>query len=176
MTKQLLAASLLLSIYSCSPSGSSSTTVTPVATDSSTFTLTFNGKTFHGAQGLTIDGSGAVTAYSPATGIQMAAQTFVTGTGTTCVISSSQTSNYLFSLQAVAIGRNTAIGPDTGFTATGAYTFTDATAGNIVYTVDSTSIVNITQSDAHWVAGSLNLNLTQGSNHYNASGNFKIYH
>lgn len=165
-------------LLSCSSGSTSSTTTTPTsaATDSSIFTLTFNGKTYHGAQGLTLNSSGAVTAYFPASGVVMSAQTGVAGTTANCVVSSTILNNYMFSMQAWARGRTVALGSDTILAGTTAYSFTDIAAGNANYTVDSNSIINVTQSDAHWVAGTMNLNLTQGSSHYTATGNFKIYH
>lgn len=174
----LLLMAISTAIFSCTTSSSTtgSTTTAPTATDSSTFTLTFNGKTYHGAQGLVLNSSGVASAYLPSTGsVLMSAQTFVTNNSTSCVVTSNVLSNYLFSLQAMAIGRTNPLGIDTGMTSSGAYKFTDVAAGNLVYMVDSNSTINITQSDAHWVAGTMNLKLTQSSSHYTATGNFKIY-
>ena len=172
----IMAVSLLLTFNSCTTSSSSSTSATPSASDSSTFTLSFNGKTYHGAQGLALNSSGAVTAYLPATGVQMAAQTSVTSTGAVCVISSTVLNNYIFSLQVQARGGTTAIGSDTSITGTTAYTFTDMAAGNVIYTIGDNSTVNVTESDAHWVAGTMNLNLSLSGTPYTATGSFKIYH
>ena len=172
----IIAAGLLLTISSCTTSGSGSgTSVTPAT--SSTFNITYNGKTYH----LTSTTTAPITVVTAMTNSSSA-------TGTTFWTASAGASNNHIQCS-IGGGKFTDLSNATGVykggcgggTTYSALNLTDLDDGNKRYETDctghdTTSTLTITTSNATEVKGTFNVILTYNGNYYPATGDFDYKH
>lgn len=178
----IIAVSLLtITVLSCTKSGSTTTTVPPVVTPTvtptsnpeSVFTLTLAGRTATEKYILL----STTESWSLSAGIGV---TYTTGVTTSTLV-------ILIPGDSTGIQKDVALYLDANKSGTGTGTY-KLCAGNPIgntvddfvhgqiYTLDSTSLITITETDTAWTAGTLTLSMHDYlGNHQTATGNFKIH-
>ena len=174
----IIAAGLLIAASSCTPSGSGSgTTVTPAT--SSTFNISFNGKTYNLTSTttvpLTVVNASTISTTSPSSGI--------TTWGVNALASNSHIQANIGGIKFVNI--NTAVGTYKagcgGGTTLSTLSVTDYDDGSKRYETDctgsdTTSTVTVTTSTSTECKGTFNVILTYGGVSYPATGDFDYRH
>jgi|GEM_PF-3032353 len=174
----IIAAGLLLTISSCTTSGSGSgTSVTP--TTSSTFNITYNGKTYHLASTatvpLTIVNATTFSSTSPSTGIMT--------WDINAVASNSHIQCNIGGIKFTDV--STAVGTYKagcgGGTTLSTLNLTDYDDGGKMYQTDctgadTTSTVTVTSSTSTECKGTFNVILSYSGHYYPATGDFDYHH
>ncbi len=173
-----IAAGLLIAASSCTPSGSGSgTTLTPAT--SSTFNITYNGKTYH----LTSTTTAPLTVVNATTTSSTSPSSGITTWGINAVASDSHIQCNMGGIKFTNI--STAVGTYKagcgGGTTLSTLNLTDADDGNKMYQTDctgadTTSTVTVTSSTSTECKGTFNVILSYGGHYYPATGDFDYKH
>lgn len=174
---QSIALSLLVALSSCHTSSSSSTSVTP-ATPTSTFNITYNGKTYHltssapGTVPATVISAITASSSSPA---QWGATLVAQNSHIQCSFMAEKVTNL-----STAIGTYNEVGCGGGVTHS-TLNLTDMDDGNKRYETDctghdTTGSITITVSNSSECKGTFSLTLSYNGNYYPATGDFDYKH